>query len=275
MEVHQIRDYLLSLVADLPEPTVDRVIYGDPGAEVTGIAVAWMPYRDTIARAQALGASLLVVHEPTFYDHWDMEGQAAPLPAVDEKKALLDTAALAVIRCHDVWDALPGEGIPFAWGRFLGLGEPARSVRYYNLYQVEPQPARTLARRVSARTASLGQPAVGFYGDGERTVRTVGLGTGCISDPFTLYDLGADLAVSVDDVVRAWIAGEWCRDTGNPLVVVNHAVSEEPGMAALAAHLARAFPGLPVWHIPQGCSYEPVGVGLERLVNYGCTGATP
>lgn len=257
MKTREINDYLLSLVADLPHPSVDRIIYGDPEAQVTGIAVAWMPYRETIRQAAALGANLLVAHEPTFYDHWDLDGKA-PLPGTEDKKALLDAYGITVIRCHDVWDALPGEGIPFAWGRFLGLGEPVRSERYYNLYEVRSQAARDFAGQVAARTASLGQPTVGFYGDGDRIVRTVGVGTGCISDPFELYRMGADLAVSVDDVVRAWIAGEWCRDHGNPLVVVNHAVTEEPGMASLARHLAAAFPSMKVTHIRQGCSFVSI-----------------
>ena len=257
MKAIDISTHLKGLVEVLKPETVDRVIYGDPDAEVAGIAVAWMPYRETIERAAELGANVLVVHEPTFYGHWDLDEERPDIPPeVGEKKRLIDRWGITVIRCHDVWDAMPDIGIPFAWGDFLDLGKPIRGERFYNVYEVEPQAAMVFAVHVARKTAPLGQPAVGFYGDPERRVTTVGVGTGCISDPFKIFELEADLAVSVDDTVRAWVAGEWCRDTGNPLVVVNHNVAEEPGMVTLADHLATTFPDVKVTHIPQGCSYR-------------------
>jgi putative NIF3 family GTP cyclohydrolase 1 type 2 len=246
------------LIDDLPEDTVDRVIYGDPDREVNGIAVAWMPYRETVERAAEQGANLLVVHEPTFYDHRELDRDGQYLAEAAAKKQLIDEVGITVIRCHDVWDAMPEIGIPYAWGDFLGLSDFVKQVRHYNVYKVPEQTAGAFANHVADRTATLGQQTIWFYGDPERRIRTVGLGTGCISNPFRSFELGADLAISVDDVVRAWIAGEWCRDTGRPLVVVNHCVSEEPGMVTLAAYLEKAFPGTPVTHIAQGCSYEPV-----------------
>ena len=258
MKAIDINRHLNGLRSDLPADTVDRVIFGDPEAEVKGIAVAWMPYRETIEQASKLGASVLVVHEPTFYDHWDLGGGLADLPEVAAKKVLIAEQGITIIRCHDIWDVMPEIGIPFAWGEFLQLGDPVKRVRYHNLYEVPTQTAMSFARYIAGKTASLGQPVVAFYGDPNRPVARVGLGTGCISNPFDLYQLGADLAISVDDVVRAWIAGEWCHDTGKPLVVVNHGVSEEPGMVSLARYLAQAFPQLPVTHLPQKCSFASV-----------------
>ena len=259
MTAQELNAYLNSLVSELPEKSVDRVIYGDPGAAVKGIAVAWMPYRQTVVAAAQAGANVMVVHEPTFYQHWDLDGEPADQAQVEAKKRLLEEHGITVIRCHDVWDAMPDIGIPFAWGEFLGLGAPETAVSHYNIYRIAPRPAGEVAEMIAARTSSLGQSTVGFYGDPERPVGTVGLGTGCISDPFTIYGLGADLAISVDDVVRSWIAGEWCQDTGKPLVVVNHCVSEEPGMASLARFLSEKLPGIPVTHIRQGLTYAAIG----------------
>jgi len=120
------------------------------------------------------------------------------------------------------------------------------------------QSALDFTKRMATYTSKLGQETLEFYGDPDRSVRRVGLGTGCISNPFTSYELGADLAIAVDDIVRAWVAGEWCRDNGNPLVVVNHCVSEEPGMVTLADHLRKTFPDVEVTHLAQRCTYESV-----------------
>ena len=258
MTALEINQHFNGLIDGLREDTVDRIIYGNPQSEVTGIAVAWMPYLETIKEAGRLGANLLVTHEPTFYDHLDLEGKGPSFPATDGKMRLIDKLGLTIIRCHDVWDALPDIGIPFAWGDFLDLGDPVGGKLFYNLYSVAAQSSMAFAADVARKTAALGQPTIGFYGDPNKQIRTVGLGTGCISNPFDLYELGADLAISVDDVVRAWIAGEWCRDQGNPLLVVNHCVSEEPGMATLAAYLDKTYPEIPVAHIHQECTYLSV-----------------
>ena len=258
MKAIHINERLNGLIENLRTDTVDRVIYGDPEREVTGIAVAWMPYLETIRETGRLEANVLITHEPTFYDHLDLDSTNSLLPEVEEKKHLIDSLGITIIRCHDVWDAFPDVGIPYAWGGFLELGKPKTKKLFYNVYSVESQSAAAFAGKVAGKTTLLGQPNVEFYGDPEREIRTVGVGTGCISNPFELYDLGADLAISVDDVVRAWIAGEWCTDNGNPLVVVNHCVSEEPGMATLAEFLQKTFPRIPVTHIKQKCTYRSV-----------------
>lgn len=255
----QLNAHLNGLFPDIKEDTVDRVIFGDPDREITAVAVAWMPYRATIEAALEAGANTLVTHEPTFYTHRDLRDKGVEdVPETQVKRAWLDEQDITIIRCHDVWDAIPDIGIPYAWGEFLGLGTPVKSERYYNVYDVDPQTAETFARRVAARTADLGQPTVGFYGDPDRTITSVGLGTGCISQADRIRGMGADLAISVDDVVRAWIDGEMSADSGYPLIVVNHCVSEEPGIVKLADYLARTFPDIPVTHLPQTCTYRPI-----------------
>jgi putative NIF3 family GTP cyclohydrolase 1 type 2 len=61
----------------------------------------------------------------------------------------------------------------------------------------------------------------------------------------------------VDDIARAWIIGEYCHDTGNPLIVVNHGVSENCAMDSLAEKL-RELTNVPVHLIEQGASYQEI-----------------
>lgn len=258
MTASDLNKHLNSLFPDIKEDTVDRVIYGDPDREIKAIAVAWMPYRATIQQALDSGSNVLVTHEPTFYGHRDLADRMAESPETLDKRAWLDQQDITIIRCHDVWDAIPDIGIPYAWGEFLGLGQPSKSKRYYNVYDVEPQTAGEFASKLASRTVELGQKTVGFYGDPDRTITSVGLGTGCISQSWEMREMGADLAISVDDVVRAWIDGEMSQDSGYPLIVVNHCVSEEPGIVKLAEYIYQTFPDIPVTHIPQTCTYRSI-----------------
>ena len=77
--------YLRSLV-EVNEPSVDKVIVGDPDTKISKIGTAWMPYWSTLKEARSLGVNTLVVHEPTFYTHRDLEETtndylSAPSPA--------------------------------------------------------------------------------------------------------------------------------------------------------------------------------------------------
>lgn len=262
MTVQALNDALCALWPELDRAkTVDRVIVGDPFAEVVGVGVCWMPYTAAIREARALGANVVVTHEPTFYDHheWrESPGHPRLREAARAKREAIEALGMAVIRCHDVWDAIGGIGVPFEWGRFLGLSELVASRRYLNVYAVEARSALAWAEALAAKTAAAGQRTVESYGDPDRLVRTIGVGTGCYSDALELYDLGADLAVTVDDIARAWIIGEFCHDEGHPLVVVNHGVSEDCAMDSLARTVRDILPGVPVHLVRQGASYREV-----------------
>ena len=261
--------YLRSL-AEVEEPSVDRIVVGDPETDVTGIGTCWLPYWDTCRQAVRDGANLLIVHEPTFYTHWDLDekspnlfaasaaGKEAYGKAVLAKKDWILANKLVIIRCHDVLDKISGFGIPFAFGRLLGFGgdDIIRSQLFYNVYRTTPRPAIEVARAIARRMADVRQPGVAFYGDKARVVESVGVGTGCFSDPVEFMGLAPDLFVAIDDVVQTWTQTVYARDTGHPLVVVNHGATEEAGVRALSEHLRKAYSDRKVIHYPQGCGYE-------------------
>jgi putative NIF3 family GTP cyclohydrolase 1 type 2 len=261
--------HLRSLVA-VTEPSVDRIIIGDPETGVANIGTAWLPYWETCRQAVRDGVNTLIVHEPTFYTHWDLDekdggfgrtppaGREAVRKAVLAKKEWLEENELVIIRCHDVLDKVEGFGIPHAFGRLLGFTKDdiVRSRPYYNVYRIERKPAVEVARSIAHKLAAVHQPGVAFYGDPNRVVDSVGLGTGCYSDPLEFMDLDPGLFIAIDDVVRTWTQTVLARDTGLPLVVINHGASEEAGVRMLAEHLEKAYPERRVIHYAQGCGYE-------------------
>ena len=165
---------------------------------------------------------------------------------------------MVIIRSHDVMDIVKGFGIPFALGQFLGYSNKdiIRSKDYYNVYQIETEKAGTVARRIASHLRTLDQPGVAFYGDPDRLVSNVGLGTGCICDPMQYQELEPDLSIAIDDTVRTWIQTAFAEDTGNPLIVINHGTSEESGMRLLNKHLTDNIPNIEFIHLNQGCGYQ-------------------
>jgi putative NIF3 family GTP cyclohydrolase 1 type 2 len=261
--------YLRSLI-EVDEPSVDKVIVGDPETKITKIGTAWMPYWLTLKEARAKGVNTMVVHEPTFYTHRDLDETkwdhlSAPSPAkemyqeqVAAKKQWIEENGMVVIRCHDVLDKIGEYGIPFAFGRALGFRDSdlITSRTYYNVYGIESKPAIEVARLIASKLASVGQPGLAFYGDENYPVRSVGLGTGCICDPMQYMDLEMDLAIAIDDSISTWKQTTFAEDTGRPLVVVNHGSTEEFGMKELSLQLNKSLNPFETIHLKQGCSYK-------------------
>lgn len=264
-----VHNYLRSL-CDVSEPSCDRFIIGDPDTKVTKIGTCWLPYWKTLRRAVEQGINTLVVHEPTFYTHWDLDekekdywqapeaAKNAYLKLIDKKKEWLQNNGLVIIRCHDVLDKVPEFGMPYALGQALGFtnNDIIRSRTYYNVYKIEPTPAIDVAERIAAKLKIASQPGVAFYGDPQYVVKSIGVGTGCICNPLNYMDLKPDLYVAIDDKIRTWIQTTFAEDSGQPLVVINHGTSEEFGMRSLNARFKEEFPEHDIIHLDQGCSYR-------------------
>lgn len=269
MTAGDLNAYLRSIV-EVDEPSVDRIVIGNPDTKITKIGTAWMPYWKTLRKAVESGVNTLVVHEPAFYTHWDLDAdnddyQRAPIPArdnyqkaVDEKKKWIDDNGMVIIRCHDVLDKVPEWGIPYALGKGLGLSNDQiiRSKKFYNIYEIEPTPASEVAQQIATSLKTIDQPGVAFYGNQDYLVKTIGLGTGCICDPLDYSELQPDLFIGIDDTIRTWIQTTYAEDTGQPLVVINHGTSEEYGMQSLNGHLSEVFKDYDVIHLRQGCGYR-------------------
>jgi putative NIF3 family GTP cyclohydrolase 1 type 2 len=228
--------------------TNDRFLHGDPNSVVRGIATGWVPTNAAIESAHAKGLNLFITHEDAFAREY--EGTPSGDRVIRAKKKLLADCGMVVLRCHDTWDRMPGDGIPDAWASFLGFPTDERPVEsFYKICRVPSLSFADLARAVLEKVRSLGQDTVLVLGDGDRRVNRLAVGTGAITHLPTMYDLGADAILATDDGINSWVGALWSLDLGVPLLVVNHATAEKPGMEAMARHLRRRFPGVPAEYI--------------------------
>jgi putative NIF3 family GTP cyclohydrolase 1 type 2 len=282
MIAQELHAWLRTLHA-VPEPSVDRIVVGDGAIVVRGVAVMWMPTWAALRAAHAKGLNVVIAHEPTFYTHFDLDGFEAAwaeLPAVAReavtatgaaKRRWIEEHGMVVIRCHDVLDTMPGgvvdclvAGLTRESAAELRLDvaevtEPAPRYRVARLK--EPTRAGEVARRLAVAFGKIGQPGVAFYGDADRMVRSLGLGTGYGNDPWKHLAHGAEMALAIDDRIKSWTEPVWAEDAGYPLVVVNHGTSEEWGVRRLAEIVAAAHPQLRVELIAQGCGYRWIAGG--------------
>jgi putative NIF3 family GTP cyclohydrolase 1 type 2 len=261
MKVNELLNYLQSLNAGWvdQEKTVDTIKAGDPEAEIQGIAVAWMSYTWALQKAHELGCNVFITHEPTYFSHFDNDPRMFGFQGVCNKKWLIEDNGLVIYRCHDLWDQMPEIGIPDSWGEQLGFGNEIEGEGYFRIYNVSGKTAGQIARQVADRTRQFGQEAVQLIGSSDKSVTRLGIGTGAITPLLTLIDTyKVDIAVCTDDGFTYWREGAFAIDMGIPVIVVNHAVSEEAGLISLARHLQSRFHTIPVHHLPQNCMYQLV-----------------
>ncbi|MCD7813667.1 MAG: Nif3-like dinuclear metal center hexameric protein [Lachnospiraceae bacterium] len=86
---------------DESHPTTDVVKIGDPKQECTGIVVTCFASVNVIRRAAELGANLIIVHEPLFWNHEDRTDWLENSVIFQEKKKLLEENGIVVWRDHD------------------------------------------------------------------------------------------------------------------------------------------------------------------------------
>ena len=255
MKLKDIRDHFHSRCDWVnPEKTWDQIAVGDPDRDIKTCLVAWTADFPAIRTAVDSGVDLLLIHEPI------------PGPdGLDKNQPKLDYArehGLAVLRNHDGWDRWPDAGIPWAWGRFLGLGDKPAVIggdRYLHLYDIEPVPFGQFVKQVASQTAKIGEPFVEINGDPDKLVSKIGVGTGCGCNIFTYMEMGCDCGILTDDGSSYWHHVQWAEDAGWPVIVVNHATSEEPGMMSLAQYVNDNIDGVTAKHLPQGCRFRLVG----------------
>jgi len=242
----EIRDYLLknSPWVNLKN-TVDTVKCGDPDHPVKKAGVAWFPSIWDIRAAIQADCDLLIVHEPTFWEHsaaeqqWRNQG-----PGIVKSKELAESG-LVILRAHDTWDNWPKIGIRDSWAKYLGFTKRLREgsrLRWTAVYEIPETTLRGFAQQVADRIGPLGEDSVQVIGDPDMKVSCPAVGVGCAVPDQEMVEFGADVLVMCYDGASYWRSRERLAEMGVGIVTVEHGTSEMPGLMSLRDHLAERFP---------------------------------
>jgi len=246
------------------DKTCDQFLYGNINIEVRGIATAWIPTNSSLRYAEKRGLNLFITHEGAFYPKegpflYNGEVPFSIKTLIEEKMRLMDELGITLLRCHDTWDRMPEIGIVDAWATFLNFESEIRPTEsYYKICLIGEHTVENLAKVILEKVRQLGQNAVLVFGDLHQKVSRMAVGTGAITNLVAMHKLGADVILATDDGINSQSSGFWAIDASIPLLVVNHATSEIPGMRAMANYLKMKFPGLPVEYVDVEFPYSVV-----------------
>ena len=221
----------------------DTLKTGNPETEVRKVAVSMFATPDLIREVRDWGAELLIVHEPTFYDHYDCRIEHDPV--TEAKAKLLEDAGLAVWRYHDhphvKFKDMIGEGEV----HFLGLeGEwikgPHNAVNRFRLNS--PMTPRELGRRFEEK---LQAHHVRICGAADAPCVNLSL---CFGTPGGVFEelRNPEIDLVLTGEACEWKLGEYARDAGQldfrkALMILGHIPSEREGMRLLAEWMQQRF----------------------------------
>ncbi len=235
--------------------TVDTFKAGNPDTTVRGIATTVMATMSVLERAAAAGRNFIISHEPTFYGHTDSTSDIESDPIYQRKAELIKKHDLVVWRFHDHWHMRRPE--PMAQGFYQAMD--------WEKY-VQPQgrvvtiPEITLGDAAKLTREKMGIKALRLMGDPATKITRVGYMPGYGQLPAMMRVMAdADLVFTGEQ--REWEGLYYAHDAiaaGRPkgVIVMGHAVSEEPGMKVCADWLKTFITEVPVELIPAG---EPFG----------------
>ena len=229
--------------------TVDQFMAGNPDSEVQGIATTWLATNARLREAASLGLNFVIAHEGAFYPQYQNTPSGDRHHA--EKRQLIEELDITLMRCHDTWDRMPQVGIPDAWATFLGFPTETRAIEsFYKICLVGDHTVEDIARLVLEKVRPLGQEVVHIIGNREARVHRMAVGTGAITRLPEMFALDADILLVTDDGISTTASGLWSLDLEVPMLVVNHATAELPGMMAMVGYIEQHFPGVPVKYLP-------------------------
>ncbi len=240
--------------------TVDVVKAGEAQQACTGVVTSFLGTLAVLRQARALGANLVISHEPVFYNHLDKTDWLAGDRVFEAKKRFLAESGLVVWRAHDTWHTLRPDPVTAGTIALLGWSAYAKPAGG----EVCEIPAVAVAELARQLKQKLGSHGVRFVGDPALRVRRVGLNVGASGGESHLRMLReTDVDALVGGELHEWETSEYVRDSiaaGWPraVIVVGHQASEEAGMRALADWLRPRLAGLLVTHLPAGDAFTYV-----------------
>ena len=81
--------------------TRDKILYGDPNKECSGIVTTCWASTEVIRKAAKLGANLIIVHEALFWNRGDKTDWLSDNQVFLQKKQLLDETGIVLWRDDD------------------------------------------------------------------------------------------------------------------------------------------------------------------------------
>ena len=239
------------------ENTCDTVKAGDGEKELKKVGVTMFATVETVRRAIEWGADMLIVHEPTYYEHME---KYIPSEVVDKKKSLIDGSGMVVYRYHDHMHNRVKDEITEGELHYLGLNGNFEKTPYFASYSLTLDTPLTATELAKMMEDKLNIAHVRIAGERNKKSTRLAL---CFGTPGGVFDLLRDESIEIVLTGEAceWMLAEYARDAAalginKTLIVMGHIGSERDGMRLLAEKLSARHGELEIKYFESGEVYS-------------------
>ncbi len=271
--ISQIKKYHKDWESINEETTRDKVLFGDPSKECTGIVTTCWASAEVIRKAHEAGANLIICHEALFWNHGDktdwLNDQRNKVFL--EKKELLESTGIVVWRNHDhIHSGIPignGEyvdGIFYAFAKEMGWDQyivKGNEKMYPTTFEIPETSVENIGKQMLQTFNLNGMKVIGDINAKVSKVFICAHIMGKDNDLITKVDKeNIDLLISlelIDYTVSEYIHDSSIFGENKAIVTVGHFNAEEPGMKYMTQYLESAIGSkIPSQFIQSGDMYQ-------------------
>jgi putative NIF3 family GTP cyclohydrolase 1 type 2 len=242
------------------QETVDTFKAGNPDDAVTGIAVCMFANMETLRQAVARNCNLLIVHEPTFYNHLDNADWLKNDPVYLKKLEYIQKHKLIIFRFHDHWHQTVPDGIYVGMVDKLGwkANQTDNSMMFFKFNE---QTVGGFAQKLQEK---LKGSQLRIVGDPSMRFTNVALAVGAPGSQSHIRLLSGEFTeLLVAGEAQEWETYQYVRDASEmgmkkAAIFTGHIPSEEAGMEYCAQWMKTFINGIPVIYLENGPAYNPV-----------------
>ena len=256
MKACELFEDIISGAYEISRRTCDVLKAGDPNKEIKKVAVTMFATVETIKKAKSWGADMLIVHEPTYYDHYE---EIEDLPVVVEKRRLIEESGITIYRYHDYMHHRPVDQIPEGEIYYLGLEGKVENTPYSASYMFTANESITALELANKMERELGIKKVRIAGTRDKKSTKIAL---CFGTPGGVFELltSNDVEIVLTGEACEWKLAEYARDAdalgiNKTLIVMGHIGSERDGMRLLAKRLQENYQDFETCYIECGEVY--------------------
>jgi putative NIF3 family GTP cyclohydrolase 1 type 2 len=232
-----------------PNPTDDRIIYGNRDTLVTGIATCFFASLDVLRQARAAGLNYIVPHEASFYERYDDFAESAlpdSDPVLNAKRQFIDEHGMVIQRMHSHAHSRPGDAIMtgllerLEWSRYRAADRPGIVVKMPETSALE------IGRHIKQ---ACGRQTLRMLGDPAQRISSLSISAGMPGENAQIAQFGIEGvdAVVLGEVREPEVLG-YAQDLASSRPVVAYLVghtAEDFGMRNVADWLGSVFPEMP------------------------------
>ena len=232
MKAYEVMDKLFAFASDKRfTETCDTKKAGDENKEVKKVAVSMFATIPVIKKAKEWGADLLVVHEPTYYNHLDNQSDEK---IESLKRKFIEDSGLVLYRYHDYPHMAEKDFIAEGMLQYMNFEGEIERTDVFDLVRIHLKEAMTPREIAKQIEANCGIAHLRICGAADVKCDEI---SGMFGTPGGVFEELKNEKCQVLLIGEAceWALGEYARDAADlgfkkAMIIMGHIGSERDGM---------------------------------------------